>query len=80
MVGFRGSFEFLSDVAARDAGIVGGKRHGHTKLQVHRKRMMVAGDVENHVIAGEANFDENIFASHMRKRASGSDFCITPTP
>src|SRR6476646_8560283 len=44
MEGLGGALKFLRDVAAGNAGIVGGQGDRHAKLQIHRKRMMIAGD------------------------------------
>ena len=80
MIGLGGALKFLRNVATRDAGIVGGQGDRYAELKIYRKRMMVAGYVENHIIAGEADFDQNILVAIQSEEGFWIGSCITSTP
>ena len=60
---------FQALTASIDTGhafVIGGQSDGHPRLEIVRQRMIRAFDVENDIIAGQTDLDQNASILHFR--------------
>jgi len=60
-----GADVFVGEVDARDAFVVGGESKRNVELFVNWKRMILGGNSENALVAGEIDFHEDVFCGHV---------------
>jgi hypothetical protein len=60
-----GAYIFVRQVDAGDAFVVGGESDRHAVFAIEHEGMAVALDVEDHVVAGEIDFDHDMFCRHL---------------
>ena len=65
IIGLYGADVFVSQIDARDAFVVGGQSDGDAEQSVERKGMIHAADAEDYIVAGEADFQHDMFCSHL---------------